>query len=207
MSLVSPAFDHGGEIPIKYTADGANSSPPMEWTGTPPGTKSLVLLCETHVNAGHSILKHGEDVANWIVYDIPPALTSLREGLPHTDMQSAPASSSAYSSSDGSPAIRDVASSSSSPSSSVKFYQGLNSYGQYGYRGPDSSPSSLVGTHGGKTGAGHLKRYSFALFALDGTLELDPSAADAGGVKDAMAGRKVLGYGKLVGVHERFFDD
>ncbi len=35
----SPAFEHGGNIPVEFTGDGAGISPPITWTGAPEGTK------------------------------------------------------------------------------------------------------------------------------------------------------------------------
>src|ERR1700744_5555259 len=46
MQLTSPAFGHGGEIPTKYTADGQDVSPPLEWTGVPPRAESLALIVD-----------------------------------------------------------------------------------------------------------------------------------------------------------------
>src|SRR5947207_2174390 len=46
LTITSPAFQPGGTIPAKYTCDGANISPPLKWTGVPPGTKSLALICD-----------------------------------------------------------------------------------------------------------------------------------------------------------------
>jgi hypothetical protein len=35
LTLKSPAFRAGGNIPRKYTCDGENISPPFEWSGIP----------------------------------------------------------------------------------------------------------------------------------------------------------------------------
>jgi Raf kinase inhibitor-like YbhB/YbcL family protein len=45
-TLKSPAFGHGRPIPAKYTADGDNISPPLEWSGAPRGAKSFILIVE-----------------------------------------------------------------------------------------------------------------------------------------------------------------
>src|SRR6476619_5476544 len=42
----SPAFGDAQQIPIKYTADGEGISPPLRWTGTPPGTECVALIIE-----------------------------------------------------------------------------------------------------------------------------------------------------------------
>src|SRR5262245_29448495 len=39
--LKTTAFRDGNSIPAKYTADGQNASPPLEWAEPPAGTKSL----------------------------------------------------------------------------------------------------------------------------------------------------------------------
>ena len=42
--LSSPAFRMGGKIPARYTCDGANVSPPLQWQKVPPGTVQLLLM-------------------------------------------------------------------------------------------------------------------------------------------------------------------
>jgi len=42
----SLAFVDHAPIPASYTADGAGSSPPLQWTGVPAGAGQLVLLVE-----------------------------------------------------------------------------------------------------------------------------------------------------------------
>jgi Raf kinase inhibitor-like YbhB/YbcL family protein len=46
MTLTSPAFADGQPIPVRYTGDGENMSPPLAWQGGPPATKSYVLVVE-----------------------------------------------------------------------------------------------------------------------------------------------------------------
>src|SRR5437868_5084301 len=43
IALASSAFKDGGAIPAQFTCDGAGQSPPLSWTGVPPGTASLAL--------------------------------------------------------------------------------------------------------------------------------------------------------------------
>ncbi|NLP05970.1 YbhB/YbcL family Raf kinase inhibitor-like protein [Candidatus Fermentibacteria bacterium] len=74
-ALASSAFTHGGSIPEIYTGDGADISPPLEWTAPPAGTASLVLICEDpDAPVGNWI--------HWVVFDIPPDSTGLPEGVP-----------------------------------------------------------------------------------------------------------------------------
>src|SRR2546426_6308317 len=42
----SDAFDDGGSIPVKYSGEGQNVSPPLKWSGVPAEAKEIVLVCE-----------------------------------------------------------------------------------------------------------------------------------------------------------------
>jgi len=45
--LSSPTFEDDGPIPPAYTkCDGANQSPPLEWSGAPTDTKSFALIVD-----------------------------------------------------------------------------------------------------------------------------------------------------------------
>ncbi|MBW2216811.1 MAG: YbhB/YbcL family Raf kinase inhibitor-like protein [Deltaproteobacteria bacterium] len=46
LTLSSTAFTNGGEIPPKYTCEGNDISPALEWTGMPDQTRSLVLIVD-----------------------------------------------------------------------------------------------------------------------------------------------------------------
>lgn len=74
MNLTSDAFNEGSAIPVKYTGDGADLSPPLEWVGAPSGTKSFALICDDP-DAPSGIWVH------WVIYNIPSSLNSLEEGI------------------------------------------------------------------------------------------------------------------------------
>ncbi|HWV57201.1 MAG TPA: YbhB/YbcL family Raf kinase inhibitor-like protein, partial [Longimicrobiales bacterium] len=61
--------------PRKYTCDGANVSPALEWSGAPAGTHAFALLVEDP-DARRGTWVH------WIVYDIPPGVSGFPEGGP-----------------------------------------------------------------------------------------------------------------------------
>jgi hypothetical protein len=46
LKIVSRAFDHGKFIPDKYTCNGENISPPLEWKDAPGAAKELVLVTD-----------------------------------------------------------------------------------------------------------------------------------------------------------------
>ena len=45
-SLSSTAFKDEGAIPIKYTCDGADVSPPLAWSGAAAGTQAFALIAD-----------------------------------------------------------------------------------------------------------------------------------------------------------------
>ena len=73
--FTSPAFKEGETIPVKYTCDGENVSPPLTWEGMPGGTKSLALICDDP-DAPSKTWVH------WVYFNIPPALNGLPENVP-----------------------------------------------------------------------------------------------------------------------------
>jgi Raf kinase inhibitor-like YbhB/YbcL family protein len=79
ITLMSEAFEDGGEIPPKYTADSDNVSPPLAWTGVPAEAKSLVLIMDDpdapDPAAPQRIWTH------WVLYNIPPDNAWLKEGI------------------------------------------------------------------------------------------------------------------------------
>jgi Raf kinase inhibitor-like YbhB/YbcL family protein len=71
--LVSPVFRDGEAIPRRFTCDGEDISPPLQWNGAPAETRSFVLLCDDP-DAPAGTWHH------WAVYDIPRDHTGLEEG-------------------------------------------------------------------------------------------------------------------------------
>lgn len=75
ISLKSGSFKEGGFIPKKYTCDGENISPPLEWNGTPEGTKSIAIICDDP-DAPMGTWVH------WVIYNIPSSVNNLKENIP-----------------------------------------------------------------------------------------------------------------------------
>ena len=73
--LTSTAFDMGDPIPIDYTCDGDNVSPPLGWANVPAHTRSLALVCDDP-DAPRGTWVH------WMIFNIPPEVTELYEALP-----------------------------------------------------------------------------------------------------------------------------
>jgi Raf kinase inhibitor-like YbhB/YbcL family protein len=74
ISFTSTAFGDGESIPVKYTCDGENVSPPLEWGQPPAGTQSLALVVDDpDAPSGRFV--------HWVIYDLPPTLRGLPEGV------------------------------------------------------------------------------------------------------------------------------
>ncbi len=68
-----------------FGCTGRNRSPPMSWSGAPPGTRSFaVTLYDPDAPTGSGWW-------HWVVYDIPASVTSLPEGAGDADGRHLPA--------------------------------------------------------------------------------------------------------------------
>lgn len=75
-SVKSPAFQEGHPIPIRYTGEGQDVSPPLQWSRVPPDTREFAVFCEDPDAPSQTPWVH------WIAYNISPSVTMLPEGLP-----------------------------------------------------------------------------------------------------------------------------
>jgi Raf kinase inhibitor-like YbhB/YbcL family protein len=77
LKLISSAFADGASIPKKYTCEGSDTSPPLEWTGVPSGAKSLALIIDDPDAPDPA--KPQRVWVHWVLYDIPVSTSSLDE--------------------------------------------------------------------------------------------------------------------------------
>lgn len=77
-SITSPAFQNETTIPKKFTCDGEDPSPALQWKGAPSGTKSFALVMDDP-DAPPGIWVH------WLIYDLPAPVASLTEGVAKTE--------------------------------------------------------------------------------------------------------------------------
>lgn len=84
LRLSSKAFAPHGEIPARYTCEGDDTSPGLDWQGVPPGTRSLVLIVDDpdapDPKAPRMTWVH------WVLYNLPPDATGLPEGATSADL-------------------------------------------------------------------------------------------------------------------------
>ena len=78
MRLMSPAFEHDGAIPRKYTCEGSNLSPPLRLSDVPDEVVSMALIMDDP-DVPLALREDGM-WDHWIVYDIPPDFRQLEEG-------------------------------------------------------------------------------------------------------------------------------
>jgi Raf kinase inhibitor-like YbhB/YbcL family protein len=84
MQLTSPSFENNKSMAKKFTCDGENISPELEWSAVPQGAKSLALIVYD---------PDAPDPANprmtwvhWVLYNIPVTINSLPEGVKDKDL-------------------------------------------------------------------------------------------------------------------------
>jgi Raf kinase inhibitor-like YbhB/YbcL family protein len=78
MKVTSSAFQAGQAIPTKYTCEGEDISPPLQWSGVPAGAKSLALICDDpDAPVGRWV--------HWVLYDLPVMTTDLAEKVPASE--------------------------------------------------------------------------------------------------------------------------
>ncbi len=110
LKVTSTAFGDGKAIPKKYTGDDKDVSPALQWSAPPAGTKSIAISCEDP-DAPVGIWWH------WIIYNIPPDVKSLKEGIEKTETLANGAS------------------------------QGTNDFKKVGYNGPAPPPGAMHHYH------------------------------------------------------------
>jgi Raf kinase inhibitor-like YbhB/YbcL family protein len=78
LKIESSAFAEGETIPTKYTCEGDDVSPPLQWSNVPAGTKSLALIVDDPDAPDPKAPKR--TWVHWVLYEIPADATSLPEG-------------------------------------------------------------------------------------------------------------------------------
>ena len=77
-ALTSPAFKQDERIPVKFTGEGADVSPALDWGDPPAGTKSFALICDDP-DAPMGTWDH------WLLWNIPADRKGLPENVARTE--------------------------------------------------------------------------------------------------------------------------
>ena len=70
--LTSTAFGDGAPIPVLYSCDGDNISPPLAWTGAPGDTVAFAITM---------LDPDAEDCPHWGLFNLPAGQAGLEEGV------------------------------------------------------------------------------------------------------------------------------
>ena len=79
LSLSSPAFQEGEDIPITYTCDGQDVSPPLTWGEPPSETQSFALIMDDP-DAPGGVFTH------WLLFNLPADSRELLEAVPPNEL-------------------------------------------------------------------------------------------------------------------------
>ena len=79
MQITSSAFRDGDEIPVKYTCEGKDLSPPLTFADVPEDAKSLVLIVDDPDAPDPAAPKL--TWVHWVLLDLPPDTVGLPESV------------------------------------------------------------------------------------------------------------------------------
>ena len=87
LTVTSPAFTPGGDIPLENTQYRGNIFPGLSWTAGPAETKAYVLIMQDT-----DAMRAGAPILHWTMVNIPATVTKLDVGLtaPPTGAQYGP---------------------------------------------------------------------------------------------------------------------
>jgi Raf kinase inhibitor-like YbhB/YbcL family protein len=77
MQLSSPAFAAGGEIPRRFTCEGQDLAPALQWSDVPAAAKSLALIVDDPDAPDPEAPQR--TWVHWVLYDLPPQSSGLPE--------------------------------------------------------------------------------------------------------------------------------
>ncbi|WP_224982903.1 YbhB/YbcL family Raf kinase inhibitor-like protein [Geomonas agri] len=73
LKLTSNAFSNSGSIPVAFTCDGTDTSPPLAIAGVPKEAKSLALIMDDPDAPGGTWV-------HWLLWNIDPSTTQIAQG-------------------------------------------------------------------------------------------------------------------------------
>ncbi|MBA4063776.1 MAG: YbhB/YbcL family Raf kinase inhibitor-like protein [Isosphaera sp.] len=83
-TLSSPAFAAGRDIPVDYTCEAGDVSPPLDWSDPPPGTESFALIVDDPDAPDPAAPKR--TWVHWVVYNLPAGTARLAEAADRDDL-------------------------------------------------------------------------------------------------------------------------
>ena len=86
LTITSPVFSENGEIPTRFTCQGEDISPALNWDGVPEGTASLALIVDDPDAPDPAAPKM--TWVHWVLYNIPVDASGLAEAVPSGSLPS-----------------------------------------------------------------------------------------------------------------------
>jgi Raf kinase inhibitor-like YbhB/YbcL family protein len=77
--LSSSDFAHDGPIPKRFTCQGADVSPELQWSGAPEKTRSFALIVDDPDAPDPAAPKMV--YVHWVLYNLPPSLKLLGQAI------------------------------------------------------------------------------------------------------------------------------
>ena len=84
LKITSTAFEDQGAMAARYTCEGQDISPALQWEGLPEGTRSLALIVDDPDAPDPAAPRM--TYVHWVLYNLPPDAGGLREGVASADL-------------------------------------------------------------------------------------------------------------------------
>jgi para-nitrobenzyl esterase len=76
LTVTTPAFANGGDIPFENTQYRTNTFPGLAWSKGPAGTKSYAVIMQDN-----DLVFAGSFVLHWTMFNVPGSMTTLPVGM------------------------------------------------------------------------------------------------------------------------------
>lgn len=84
LTITSAAFENGAPMATKFSCEGDDISPPLQWDGIPEGTRSLALIMDDPDAPDPAAPKM--TYVHWVLYNLPPDSNGLPERTRSEDL-------------------------------------------------------------------------------------------------------------------------
>ena len=86
LTISSDVFSNDDSIPVAYTCQGEDRSPPLKWESVPDGTRSLALIVDDPDAPDPQAPKM--TWVHWVLYNLPPNANGLAEAVSPAELPS-----------------------------------------------------------------------------------------------------------------------
>lgn len=76
LTVTTPAFPDGGDIPFENTQYRGNTFPGLTWSKGPSATKSYAVIMQDP-----DAQRNGQPILHWTIYNLPATVTKLDAGM------------------------------------------------------------------------------------------------------------------------------